>query len=888
MLLFIAYILIGILFWKLSALREELEQVKLFRRHAVEPAVPVPLPHVEQPVAPTPVVRPEPAFVPPFVPVVEVPIVKPVPTPQFTASERLEKMAASTGGWEQLIGGNLLNKLGAFVLVIGIALFLSYSFANMGPAGRAFTGLGLSVAILVGGVFVERLEKYKVFSRGILAAGWAGLYFTTYAMHALPAARIIENPVLGTLLMVATAIGMVAHSLRYRLQSLTALAYGCIFGALALSTVNTFVAISLIPLAVSMLYLARKFEWHALGLFAAVATYAVFLTRPDSGASLAAIQSMLFLFWLLFESFDLLRIRASKVSDTLQHALFAVNAVAGLGASAVLWFRTAPDSMWIFCTGAAVLYLASTWLRFVMDGETLYEYSLTISALLTGLAIFARVPGLWASIGLMVEAEVLFLAALRLRIPVAKALSWLGFVAVLRQISFKYISADSISTIGALHFHDVTPPLVILSALFYLNRRLAKDESYWSYVASGLVTLVLALESTAVPFVGVAWLIWSALLFEFGLRTNLTEFRVQSYGVAALSVFAILFSGSDPIWRFELMAAAFYLQSLRATRWLPQLSASEQTLLGMGGAAITTLFTSAVIVELAPDEYQAVIGMAVSLIFIELGLAGFPRQLLRPAILMNIVSLMGVVLRMDEVAKHPETSVAITFGGSAIVYYWLTARFLRSQDPARKLARVSSAGFASLFALLTAWMLLPPAMVPMAFVALALLTAEAGFSQGAGDVVWVGRGVATFAAVALLFDVPSELSLRLADSAAVVAAHFFLRFRRREEFASPVHNGIAILTATATLLNEVSGGMLTLSWSLEGIVLLAAGFAFRDRWLRLPGLTLLLLCIGKVFFYDLRNLETIYRILSFIGLGLILLGVSWIYTRFKEQLQKLL
>ena len=75
--------------------------------------------------------------------------------------------------------------------------------------------------------------------------------------------------------------------------------------------------------------------------------------------------------------------------------------------------------------------------------------------------------------------------------------------------------------------------------------------------------------------------------------------------------------------------------------------------------------------------------------------------------------------------------------------------------------------------------------------------------------------------------------------------------------------------------------------SLDGIVL-AAGFAARERMLRLSGLTLLLLCIGKVFFFDLRNLETMYRILSFIGLGVVLLLVSWIYTRFREQLQRYL
>src|SRR5258708_20113952 len=94
--------------------------------------------------------------------------------------------------------------------------------------------------------------------------------------------------------------------------------------------------------------------------------------------------------------------------------------------------------------------------------------------------------------------------------------------------------------------------------------------------------------------------------------------------------------------------------------------------------------------------------------------------------------------------------------------------------------------------------------------------------------------------------------------------------------------------AGGRLLEEVCGGMLTLRWGVEGIALLGAGFVVRERMLRLAGLALLLSCIAKLFAYDLRSLETFFRILSFIGLGVILLAVSWIYTRFKEQLRRYL
>ena len=64
---------------------------------------------------------------------------------------------------------------------------------------------------------------------------------------------------------------------------------------------------------------------------------------------------------------------------------------------------------------------------------------------------------------------------------------------------------------------------------------------------------------------------------------------------------------------------------------------------------------------------------------------------------------------------------------------------------------------------------------------------------------------------------------------------------------------------------------------------MAFGFITAERVLRISGLALFLFCILKLFVYDLRELDTLSRIVSFIVLGLLLLGASWIYTRFREQ-----
>jgi hypothetical protein len=101
-------------------------------------------------------------------------------------------------------------------------------------------------------------------------------------------------------------------------------------------------------------------------------------------------------------------------------------------------------------------------------------------------------------------------------------------------------------------------------------------------------------------------------------------------------------------------------------------------------------------------------------------------------------------------------------------------------------------------------------------------------------------------------------------------------------------SGVASALVAVLLWSKISGGMLTVAWRFEGLALLGCGFGLRERVLRLQGLAMLLVCILKLFLYDLRNLETLPRILSFVALGAIMLGVSWIYTRFRDQLKSLL
>ena len=69
-----------------------------------------------------------------------------------------------------------------------------------------------------------------------------------------------------------------------------------------------------------------------------------------------------------------------------------------------------------------------------------------------------------------------------------------------------------------------------------------------------------------------------------------------------------------------------------------------------------------------------------------------------------------------------------------------------------------------------------------------------------------------------------------------------------------------------------------------GGAMLTVGIARRSKLLRVMALLLLSLTILKVFLLDLSGLEKLYRIISFIVLGLILLAVSFLYQRYRQRM----
>jgi uncharacterized membrane protein len=916
----------------------------------VAPAAPAPEIHealVRTPIAtPEPITLPAPIEIPAPIAISQLPAVEeepgpstppPLPVlaqeapPRETWQDRLRQ---NMGGqeWEAVVGGSWLNKVGVLVLVIGIALLLGYEFTRVGPAGRVAIGMAVGLTMLVGGVLLERRTGYAIFARGLIGGGWAAVYFTTFAMHGLPTAKVIDNPYLATALLLGVATAMILHSLRYRSQTVSGLAYFIAFATLALSESTPFSVLALLPLAGSLLYVAYRFDWYQMAVFGLFATYATCASRPDAGAPLASTQALFAMYWLLFETFDLLSLRRRSSGWRVESFILPLNALGFLALSLVKWHRAAPAHLYKFLAAGAALYLASALLRarirppsaFEEGSSALsriasgsYEGPVTLAAALAAASIFRGATGEWINLGLLIEGEILFAAGFLFRQTYLRRLAGAVFVgAVVKVMAVDPWGSRTIPFAGR-KWADPFPVALLTAAVFYLNRmfRVAEGALY-TWTAAGLVTLVLGSE-TPEQYLGVAWLAFTALLFECGFRLHAAEFRYQSYVVGLLGTGAALLvnvvgahkgsPASEPL-SLGIATLLCYGLSGRVFRTMPErIDEAERGWCRDLYAAAGTVFALTLAWLLLPAPLVALAWAIIGLVLLELG---FGASLARFRLLGNLVaaSVCGRLFLANftdlgdtlHISHRMLTVVPILISQ---YYVWLRYRQANVSGWERNLTRLYLYAPAVLgVALLRFELGRTLAVVGWALFGLCLY--RVGLVRNNVDLRWQSfaiAGLAFWRSWNTNFYAPESLGgikARVLTGAIVIASFYCAQLLSPRDagdgrglldrHARAFYSLMASVLLAVLLFYEVSGGMLTMAWGAEALALLGAGFPLRDRLQRLSGLSLFLVCVLKLFLYDLRQLETVNRILSFIVLGAILVGVSWVYTRFRNHIQRYL
>jgi hypothetical protein len=851
---------------------------------------------------------------------------------------------------EERLGANWLNKLGIVILVFGVAFFLAYQLKNLGPAGKVVVGFAVSLTLLVGGLVLERRSSYRILGRAGIGGGWALTFFTTFAMYHVTATKVLHSQALDLVLLLAVALGMVWHSLRYKSQVVTGLAFLLAFSTINISDVNMFSLAASALLAAGLVFVTSREHWAELELAGVVAVYGShfwWLTRvlalhggpghpfPEFYAS----AGLILMYWAIFRVAYVWRIPKDRREDLLTSITAVLNSAGLLG---LLKYQSShPEwAFWaLLALGAAEMVLA---FLARLRRRTAFVVLSTIAAALLLAAVPFRYHGAHWSLLWVLEAEVLFVAGVRMREVVFRRLGILaGFVAAVPLFAVEIVS---VATLRNLHpdfsRHWPAALALALGAAAYWGNGVAAVRR-WPEIAAGQLDHALLQITSYLGLAAAAGALW---VFFPNTQTALAWMVL----VVALGFVADKLASGDLSLQTDILAAAVLFRSLLVNLettahwgWLTQRAITlgivsllfyvsarrKRGALEFSGAYIAPAYTWAGSLVLALLLWYELLPVAVAvawavlgLVLLEIGILKRRAYLRHQAWVLLAASFARIFFVNLNAAGtgqwlSPRNYTVVPL---VAVYFWAYERLRESRDSrAERIATNLACCFGTVALAALIYFEARPEWVVIGWAALVFVLLAV--------TLWLGRrifllqGLVLAVAVfvrALLFNLTASVMLHVAFwekrwvTIGLAAAILFLalplafRLRRRETvdgrsgwrawgsllisrpeqllFFAP------LLLVTILLAHEMRAGMITVGWSALGVAAFLLALLVGERSYRLAGLGLLLLGVAKILFLDIWHLSPTDRYITLIAVGVALLLVSFLYTRYRETILKFL
>jgi len=507
---------------------------------------------------------------------------------------------------EEMLGTDWLNKLGIILLVLGVAFFLAYQLRTMGPAGKVLVGLVTGGVLLGAGIWIERRDRYRILARAGIGGGWALLFFTTYAMYHVPAAQVLQSQVTDLLLMLVVAAAMVAHTLRYRSQVVTGLAFLLAFLTVTISHSNVYSLTAGAVLAAALVFIVWRMQWFELEVFGILASYLNHylwlrpIIEPMHGKhhpfpEFAASAGILVLYWLIYRLSYVFRSPRAAGQERISTAAALLNTSLLL---VLLKYQSAhPEWAFWALLGIGALETIFGQISASRHRRTPVIVLSTLGVVLLIAAFPFRYSGARLSVLWLADAEALLLIGVWTKEVIFRRLGMIASVLVAGQM----ISYDAAAIFGRrMDDADLRPNFalavlfVVAAAIFYANAHWVLRN--WSSLFStefdqrvmqrlSYAGMVMMLFAAWIAFPQ-SWcaVFWSALAFTLAIaaqRLDAPSLRYQATFVAALSLLRALSINLEETGQFHgitlrLITISAVSALLYATsRWSPTESATS-------------------------------------------------------------------------------------------------------------------------------------------------------------------------------------------------------------------------------------------------------------------------------------------------------------------------
>jgi uncharacterized membrane protein len=853
--------------------RKALNQVALLRTRldaieapaAARAAVPPPLPVFGAPIAPSasdkvgietteaesPPVQPEPA---------------PQPTPKIPVPPPLGQ---TRPGFEERVGTRWVVWVGGLTLALGGFFMVRYSIEAglLGPGVRTLLGGAFALALLAAGEWTRRKESVSAIEAlpianipAILtAAGTAVAFATVYAAYAL---YDFLAPATAFILLGMVALGTLA----------AALLHGPALAGLGIA------AAFVTPLLVS----SQKPDFWALYLYLAVVTAAAFgLARIRLWRWLAVTTIVFALLW----TFPCLECGPSMVAPHAFHVIAGFILAALLVVCGCMFGPPADDGqIEPISSGSLAAYLAGAALIVLNSGHA--DSAIIVFALLVAGTLFVA----WradAAVGAVAAASLLVFAVFA---------EW----AVRGNPDMLVLPGGPLPGIGPATTDDSVTLHLISAAIFAVGFGAA------GFLAQGRSV------SAIIPVVWSAAAVFTPLALLIALYARIAHLdRSIPFAILAVVLAAAFGAATEILTKRDTRPGLAISIALFATGSLAALALALTFALEKGWLTIALALMCA---------GTAWISMQRPIPFLR-SLAG----ILAGIVVLRIADEPRIV--GDAVGTTPIFNWLLWGYGIPALSFWTASILLRRRGDDAPLRTVESA--AILFTVLLAFMEIRhavnggdvyalPGLTEIALqvcVALAmaiglerlrvrtgsvihnagaiLLTAFAGLASVFGlmlletPIIWpIDVGGTFFNLLLLGYAMPAILALLLSYAVAG---------RRPAGYANTIAAGALVLALTYVtfeIRRLYHGPVLTrgpttgaeqytysIAWLAFGVALLGIGIFFNSQRARLASAAVIALTILKAFMIDVWTISGVYRALSFMCLGVVLMAIAWLYQR---------
>ena len=451
-----------------------------------------------------------------------------------------------------------------------------------------------------------------------------------------------------------------------------------------------------------------------------------------------------------------------------------------------------------------------------------------------------------------------------------------GLVAPPLFVKWMMVGLVGYATLGAVGFlkkQTVQPwaGLAAGSSFLFLIGAWGRADFVWTATVWAIVGLALALGLLAL-----AWLKRT----EMDGRETLFGISSLIIGTAAIALFSFD-RWFDGIWytiSIAALAAGFaYLSRLLPARLIGVLSS------GLGSFAAVRLFVSR---ELWGDGavlpwggHWPLYGYGLPAVLLFVASRWLPSEKYRReavalegislALIISLVSLELRTLIGGDIAHHDMTLLEM----SAHILAWLGAAYGLAYRQHLFSSFVSLWGSRILLAASCA------AIVVMSLLALNPLISEKAIE---GNLIFNSLTMAYLAPVILLALIARKLEAlsmaRWRNAVGILALVLVLAYATLQ--TKMLFQGKFLI---AEFSSDAESYVLSVVWLALSIAMFVAGLKLMRKNIRLGGMVVMVFALLKAFGYDLWEIGGLWRIASLLGLGLCLIGVGWLYTRFVQE-----